>query len=126
MGPKDPRAYLIRSLQSKDYRVRRTKTSLLPLETPSFAHEGGEGGVKDLVQRVRVNVAALQKEVTRLSETETVSRNSGTAFEDVTDVEVEKWERTVRELVAEKYEESEEGKGVLEIDVADALGLDVG
>ncbi|KAL8897498.1 MAG: hypothetical protein Q9207_007184, partial [Kuettlingeria erythrocarpa] len=47
MDPKDPRSYFLRS---KDHHVRRTKTSMLPLETPSFAH-AGEYAVKDLVQR---------------------------------------------------------------------------
>ncbi|KAI4178567.1 MAG: hypothetical protein LQ346_007404, partial [Caloplaca aetnensis] len=64
MDPKDPRSYLIRS---KDHRVRRTKTSSLPLETPSFAH-AGEYAVIDLVQRVRIDISAFETKMASLLE----------------------------------------------------------
>ncbi len=116
MDPKDPRSYLIRS--NKDHRVRRTKTSSLPLETPSFAH-AGEYAVIDLVQRVRIDVSTIEAKITGLPGIESLDEDDGMAFEGFTGEEAERWERRLRELVREGYKEREVGEGVLEIDVFD-------
>ncbi len=86
MDPKDPRSYLIRS---KNHRVRRTKTSSLPLETPSFAH-AGEYAVKDLVQRVRIDISTIETEMTRMPGIESLDEDDGTAFEGFTGEEAER------------------------------------
>lgn len=123
MDSKDPRSYLMRSLQSKDNRVKRTKSSSLPLETLSY-NSDGEGAVRDWVQMIRVDVLTFQPQMGYLSDTEYNYTDHEAMFEHVEPGEAEAWERSIQEFIGDQYMETEEGAGVLEIDVAGALGLD--
>ncbi|KAL8681445.1 MAG: hypothetical protein Q9186_002451 [Xanthomendoza sp. 1 TL-2023] len=118
MNPKDPRAYLIRSLQTNSNpnpnnnintagRSKRTKSSLLPLETlSSDDHNNITEGVRDLIHIIPTTttfLASLQIQIQKYAIDDAYISGEIEAvecFENVSREEAKRWEEKVRELVS--------------------------
>lgn len=112
IDPKDPRAYLMRFQKSSDGRVKRIRTGLLPLETPSSTM-GDEGdGVRDLTQTVGTGTLLSRLRPSSSSERGQSSPirsaqkdgNVG-AFENVNVEEARTWEEIITNLICKRHPE---------------------
>ncbi|KAL8780019.1 MAG: hypothetical protein Q9213_006663 [Squamulea squamosa] len=123
MDPADPRAYLIRSLNLNDGRIRRTRSSLLPLEMLSSPPDG-DGGVRDLTQVIDTSTlfSWLPKEIKEQGEEEGNMHSPNpnpSAFQDINTEEALVWEETITDLILQTFPEFDD-----DIEGVD-LGLDL-
>ncbi|KAL8702762.1 MAG: hypothetical protein Q9201_004062 [Fulgogasparrea decipioides] len=112
MDPRDPRAYLIRTLHPKTQRIN---SKLLPLETVSQI--GGEV-VRELVQMIDT-ADLLSLLPVRLQGLESCAEG----FEDVSAEEVGAWEVKLRDLVSGSYRRQGDGEDDGTVDIA--ISIDV-
>ncbi|KAL9040103.1 MAG: hypothetical protein Q9214_004615 [Letrouitia sp. 1 TL-2023] len=137
MDPKDPRAYLIRSLRDANDGAaltpsKRRKSTMLPLEVLSE-----KGAVRDLTQVVRTaedegSIGGFEDELWgKVGIYRKWDRyvSGGVVEEDDLSEDVEEkvarlWEEVVRDLIREKYGLEEAQERVVEMDVWGALQRD--
>ncbi|KAL8764817.1 MAG: hypothetical protein Q9209_007861 [Squamulea sp. 1 TL-2023] len=109
MDPKDPRAYLIRSLTPNDGRFRRSKISLLPLESLSST-SNGDGNVRDLTHVIDTSelLSQLAKQIKEHDEEEENIHSLTpdlSAFENINTEEAMAWEETITNLIFQTFPE---------------------
>ncbi|KAI4237790.1 MAG: hypothetical protein LQ349_001572 [Xanthoria aureola] len=125
LNPQDPRAYLMRSQKTNDGRVKRIKSGLLPLETPSTNPGEGADGVRDLTQTIDT--------VTLLSRLRPSSTDDGKghpssihfsqkyddvgAFENLSVDEAKTWEAVLPNTIRKRYLEKIADEFVAGIDL---------
>ena len=125
LNPRDPRAYLMRSQKPNDGRVKRIKSGLLPLETPSSNPAEGADGVRDLTQIL--DTGTLLSNL-RLSSTDDgkghpsrihLSQNDDDigAFENLSVEEAKTWEAVLPNLIRKRYPEETADEIVAGIDL---------
>lgn len=113
LNPQDPRAYLMRSQNPNDGRVKRIKSGLLPLETPSSNPDEGADGVRDLTQTIDTGTLLSRP---RLSSTDdgkghpspillSQKDNDIGAFENLSVEEARTWDATIPNLIRKQYPE---------------------
>ncbi|KAL8732608.1 MAG: hypothetical protein Q9166_002583 [cf. Caloplaca sp. 2 TL-2023] len=138
IDPKDPCAHLIRTQNTNQIsndneksapfagRVRRTKTTFLPLETLSTLNNDGEGGLRNLIQNINTShlLSRLAQEIRDMGGLDAYINGEiepAAGLEDLSDREVDVWEVRVWEMIARMYPLYEgEGMG-RRIDVGNAL-----
>lgn len=125
LNPRDPRAYLMRSQKPNDGRVKRIKSGLLPLETPSSNPAEGADGVRDLTQIL--DTGTLLSNL-RLSSTDDGKGHPSRihlsqydddigAFENLSVEEAKTWEAVLPNLIRKRYPEETADEIVAGIDL---------
>ncbi|KAI4245294.1 MAG: hypothetical protein LQ352_006605, partial [Teloschistes flavicans] len=95
LDPKDPRAYLLRTL-SRPAGAKNVRVALMPLETSTLTADGG-GAVRELQQICDTSALLAPRSTKRRL------RGGQEGFEDARPAEIKAWEDRVRGLVAGFY-----------------------
>ncbi|KAL8651192.1 MAG: hypothetical protein Q9226_004813 [Calogaya cf. arnoldii] len=97
IDPKDPRAYLMRSLKPNDGKLKRIRSGILPLETPSSP---SEDGVRDLTLVLDTNDLhpTFSKSPISIHADEEMK-----AFKNISYEEADGWEKNLMSLLCKRY-----------------------
>lgn len=128
IDPKDPRAFLMRAQKANDGRVKRIRSGLLPLETPSSTLGDGEDGVRDLTQTISTGTLLSYLRASANSDGKghpfalsLAGRDDAAAFEDVSVEEPRTWEETLNNLLLKCYPE-----GISDVEWMDLVAIFTG